>query len=84
MTLYPGFGGVEFLLGPIRAAGMDKEADDLLRALSQVADGKRLTEQYPQVPCSGLIAHWATFEKEILPKYVAASRAASKRSPEQT
>lgn len=75
MEFYPAYRFLTFFLGRIREVGKAKDADAIHQALNHVA-GKPLSEKNPNVPCSGLIAHWNTFEKEVLPLYVAARQAA--------
>jgi hypothetical protein len=49
LRLYPQWDAVEVALGPIRRAGFEAEADELLEKLNALA-GRPLTERYPLVP----------------------------------
>jgi hypothetical protein len=67
LRLYPQWGAVEVALGPIRGAGLDAEADEVLERLNALA-GRRLTERYPLVPCEVLAEHWEVFVQGLLPE----------------
>lgn len=73
MEVNPSYSGVSFFLAKMREVGEVKEAEAIYQRLQQIA-GQSLTQDAPVVPCSGLIAHWDTFENELLPVYISARR----------
>jgi hypothetical protein len=79
LRLYPQWDAVEIALGPIRGAGLEAEADDVLESLT-VLVGRPLTERYPLVPCEVLALQWDTFVGELLPALLRLRKEASERT----
>jgi hypothetical protein len=76
LRLYPQWNAVEVALGPIRGAGLEREADAILERMNELA-GKALPERYPLVACDVIEAQWVTFRAEILPELLRLRREAT-------
>jgi len=64
-------GKLDIPIGPLRVAGLDTEADDLLIQLGLIA-GRPLSLIHPWVGAENLIERWEEFTDEFLPSYLGA------------
>lgn len=79
MHLYPDprWESVEIFLAPLRAQGLEAEADWIQEKTSDIV-GKSLTAKSPNLPCAPLFSRWAEFEALVLPRYVEATAKAQR------
>lgn len=75
---YPGWSSLEFTMQRIRASAPKGEVEAIVAGLEAVA-GKKLTEKHPYLPCSAVLESWESFERDVLPRYIAAREAAEAR-----
>lgn len=71
MQLYPDprWESVEIFLSPLRAQGLEADADWIQSRVSEIV-GKPVTAKSPNISCAPLLARWSEFESTVLPRYV--------------
>lgn len=72
---YPTWSSLEINIERLRHQGKDTAADRIKAMLDQIAEGRKLSDKYVQVPAAGLARHWERFTTEVVTAYEAALRA---------